>query len=138
MFPILWGLLQSIVFTVFSNAGGVGLSKNNNFPPPNKKKYPSKNGQDPNCDSDAAGTMIVSFGRIMTRILELLTTRVLDSTEKILSTLVLALHSNEGNRHIPTENTKNWTQRELCSCGKRVFTVGVSMKSRWSMRQQIL
>ena len=26
MFPILWGLLQSIVFTVFSNAGGVGLS----------------------------------------------------------------------------------------------------------------
>ena len=27
MFPILWGLLQSIVFTVFSNAGGVGLSK---------------------------------------------------------------------------------------------------------------
>ena len=28
MFPILWGLLQSIVFTVFSNAGGVGLSFN--------------------------------------------------------------------------------------------------------------
>ena len=27
MFPILWGLLQSIVFTVFSNAGGVGLSR---------------------------------------------------------------------------------------------------------------
>ena len=27
MFPILWGLLQSIVFTVFSNAGGVLLSK---------------------------------------------------------------------------------------------------------------
>ena len=26
MFPILWGLLQSIVFTVFSNAGGVLLS----------------------------------------------------------------------------------------------------------------
>ena len=26
MFPILWGLLQSSVFTVFSNAGGVGLS----------------------------------------------------------------------------------------------------------------
>ena len=29
MFPIFWGLLQSIVFTVFSNAGGVGLSKKN-------------------------------------------------------------------------------------------------------------
>jgi len=33
MFPILWGLLQSIVFTVFSNAGGVLLSK---------KKHPCK------------------------------------------------------------------------------------------------
>ena len=29
MFPILWGLLQSIVFTVFSNAGGVLLSFKN-------------------------------------------------------------------------------------------------------------
>ena len=29
MFPILWGLLQSIVFTVFSNAGGMGLSSRN-------------------------------------------------------------------------------------------------------------
>ena len=29
MFPILWGLLQSIVFTVFSNAGGVLLSITN-------------------------------------------------------------------------------------------------------------
>ena len=29
MFPILWGLFQSIVFTVFSNAGGVLLSFKN-------------------------------------------------------------------------------------------------------------